>query len=399
MRLFSSRFATARIKPRQHQPAINQNNNEISPPHLFCCMMSDEEFKMDEPAAEAPEAVPRTPSASVYTIDVENPLTARNVPYFTPVLADNVTLVRSRGSMGVVLAASDSLEWTDVYGNEEGSVLPFNEPTNRMGLKLASMIIDVMKDYRATGSTAKKRKKGAVPTTPDGQQAPSTPSNLTGGKVSEAGPCSEVYKSVAEYLANQNEIDKPDITEREHSYAFYVMKHFSVPRKGNYALDQVLLTYAKIRLGQYSSEWYQPEGFRRLDELKAALFAIQMCLMEFLKSRGEKPKVVGSPNWTLPIVHMLNDHMTFHKLEPLVFHELGTIEDLLGPIRATHCKSIYSKGHEILVENRPHVIEQLKKFAHDVMEVTLDDPPQDEGPPAEGNQGTPTKPRSRRRLF
>ena len=357
-------------------------------------MMSNE-----EPTAAAVASTPRTPSDAVYTDDVAHPLTARRVPYHTPAWTGNVNLVRSKGNMGVVLAPSDNLEWTDVFGNEQGSVLLFNEPNNRMGLKLASMIIDVMGEYKSTGSSAKKRK--AAPGTPStsSHDPPATPNTQTGGKVSEAGPCAEVYKAVVTKLANLLEVDNDDITERQQNYAFYVMKHFALPRDGNHALDQVLLIFARIRLGQYTSEWYEPESFRRLDEFKAAIFAIQMALMEFLKSRGEKPRETGKPSWTLPIVHMLNDHMTLRNVEPLVFHETGTTEDLLAPIRASHCNTIFSQQHQIYVENRPIVVHQLKKFARDVMNVNLTDPPLDEGAPTAGATGTPTRRRSRRSLF
>ena len=310
------------------------------------------------------------PPADIYEVDHELTLHKMRVPYKRTTTVEN----QKPYSMGIVFA-SPGQELTIVYGNAALNHLRFNEPSNRMGMKIAALVMDRMSKTKTSDTT-----------TTDNTPSKNTPSKNKGGRDAERIPFEEVYKKISNELAEAAYMHIEAHQNRRLSFAFQVMKGFNTDDNGNVWLDKILLEYARIRLG------FTP---KHIDEFCAGLKAI---FTVFLSTVPKLHSVTGHGSWALPILHMLNDHMRFRRVTPIAFHTDEQTDLQKGvPQRDSHNQLVYFNGVHCLVENRKSVIKELQNFAAKFTTTKLHPLPKPDEETEDGNPGTEPPPKKRPR--
>ena len=331
------------------------------------------------------EPVALFPPDETYDVAEVHVLKEGTLPHTPTSMTSRSTI--SKNTMGIFL--SENAELTKVMYDGNLNRLRFNEPMNRMGKMIAALVMHDMALLKAgekpvhepIESLSPKKKSHTIEMEGTPRKEDKT---KNGGKTPELAPLGAVYTTIATKLTDEAELEHDNIHPCRIKCCFLVMKGFNTDHDGNYLLDDVALKFSQIRLG------FNP---RETDELGAAMIAVELC---YIKSQGFK-KEVGNSSWTLPIVHMLNDHLILRKVTPINFHPIGSEDDKVSPIHESHCTTTWIKKTKCKVENHPTVIKELQDFAHKFTNKDLRALPAHEEPPEQRSAPSLTK-RARRSI-
>ena len=159
------------------------------------------------------------------------------------------------------------------------------------------------------------------------------------------------------------------ITKRQIDTIWHIMKGFNDKGEYNKVLNEVLIDYAKIRLG-----FFLVPG----DEMQAASSAVHL----HYERRGKSFKNPSHGIWTLPVILMMNDQLTGYGLTPISFtdHTETTNPAQIAARKQNNTQHYYrteedSPGQDssknksawacAFVEKRPEVRKELARFLAD----------------------------------
>lgn len=243
-----------------------------------------------------------------------------------------------------------------------GDAIKLNEPNNLYAKQCLALIVHNMRDRLNNG--------------------PNTPGI---NRVGERDSCNLIMEEEAIRLMNLGNYGTEDITQRRLTVFWRVMCGFNSDGDGNAVLDQILVNFCRVRLGDIA---------KNCDELGAAVWAVKIYYDSITVDSAD----TGSGLWTLPVVHLLNFHMIHRGMTPIAFHQIGDTDDEVAiNERAAHSDLIHVVGTPAKVEKRENVRNEMLTFLNDRMNVIIEIP-EDEGPPAE-DDGTGEPPAQRRRVL
>lgn len=310
-------------------------------------------------APQAPAFPPQPPNA-FYALDAGQESEMRLTNY------------RNTTPLGVYLAPHPTT--ANVVTTPTGDCVHLNEPNNLYAKKLLTKIIYHMR--------ARQENRAAENEDNDDDDEVPTP-RRAGNRIGERRSMDAIMNHEAERLIDLGNYTPEPITQRRRQVYRLVLCGFTTETYTNETLDQILVNFVRIRLGDFPKD---------CDELGAAVWAVKMFYDDVVPDSNES----GRGLWTLPVVHLLNGHMIHRGMFPLAFHQDGDRDEQIGNNeRAAHSDTIWIEGERAKVENREVVITQFRDFATE-MGITIDEI-EDEGPPEEPDaQGPPAQ---RRRIL
>ena len=282
-----------------------------------------------------------------------------------PALAVEMRITNYRGNdQGVGVYMNPHPVTHHVLATPDGDACKLCEPTNLYAKYCLGKILHDMRDRM--------------------NQIDGTPGGIT--RVGEKASCNRVMEAEAERLMDLGLYDQEDITQRRLAVYWRVMCGFNTDNDDNAVLDDILVNFARVRLGDIN---------KNCDELGAAVWAVK----KYYDDTTDDSNDTGPGMWTLPVVHLLNGHMIHHGYTPIAFHHLGDTDEHIGLTeRAAHSDTIHLNGAPAKVENRETVRNDLIAFCNDLMDLNFPIP-DDEGPPADNDDDVQAPPAQRRRVL
>ena len=150
-----------------------------------------------------------------------------------------------------------------------------------------------------------------------------------------------------------------ELNQRQDKMYWKVLRGFNATGTFNKELHEILIYYARIRLGMTPLDG---------DELKAASKAVQLYLAEHFPPTGRRRPArrrrlnnAAPPSelWTLIGVIMLNQHMTNFGMTAISFSTVQARDHDAYNQRASHNRTITINGVDAIIENRPNVQTEL----------------------------------------
>lgn len=272
------------------------------------------------------------PSKEFYSLGSIKDVKQRRLPY-------------AGSDLGMGIQLPDNKPVTKVYANGQNAAARFNEPENFYGQRILAKTMDLM--------TARSKKTIAELQT----ESPGKKIN----RVGEREFMDKVFKEESELLNSQAGYDPESLesmTNRRLTVMWNIMSGFNTDHDGNLVLDEITLTYAKVRAGEI--------GLHQ-DEMGAAVYAVQKYFRRVIKDCKDE----GTGMWTLPAVHLLNGHLIHRGLTALAFHPVMEHDDLIRDEQRkvnSEVKWISSDGEglnkrAVYVESRDSVREELIHYA------------------------------------
>jgi len=251
--------------------------------------------------------------------------------------------------------------YTSVLVTEEGDSFRFNEPKGSYGQLVVKLIIDAMKK-------GKRKAKGK--------------------RIGERDYFDVVVKHQVDILIERAGYCEEKITSRQLDLTWKVWKGFNTNGDHNVLVRNLCTRYALIRLGNIPHHG---------DELRHAIHAVQDYYIEVTKDNSNP----GTGQWTLPILHLMNQHIEHYLNIPKIqFHPSERPDKEAHVFRRASNKKIWihddNQGRiKVSVEKRPIAVEQLLAFVNDgVAEADQVAMAQDLGPP---DGALPTRSNKKRR--
>lgn len=314
-------------------PVIRESTSSSSP---RCTLLSQAHYTMATTPVTNSEGLKSY--KTFLALPPEQTLDKKTLPY------------ASTGSLGIMLQEHRKI--ATVFATPSGDAIPFNEPKNEYGLKIAGLIVADMR----------LRKDSAAATLDTPKKGDSA--KKSGGKLGERASFDLVLRQEQERLADLLQIEGEPLNDRRLKAMWKVMVGFRPSPGPNVELDAILLGFAKIRLGVFAFRY-------QYDEFGAATRACQDYYLCTIKDNS----AIGVGEWTLPLIHLLNGHMIQRGLTPIEFSPFRAVDEELHAIRKTHNRDVWDGDIDFIVEARENVVKELQDFATEVMGTAIEDPP------------------------
>ena len=257
---------------------------------------------------------------------------------------------RTVSSNGLGIEIEKEYKSTLVLSNRFGDRARFNELENRYGRKILTKVMQKMREM--TSHWEEDEDNSLHPR-------------------AERDCFNAVMREEVHLLGQQMGHKHEPLTDRRLDVLYQIQCGFN---KGgghwNRELDDILLTYARIRLGIILVNG---------SELQAAVVAVQRYYL--VNISGDT--LVGHGTWTLPIVMMLNQHMRLRGLTPIAFSNIQEDDEAAKTNeRDHHSRAIWVNGGltlhghtnkptRIKVEARDIVINELLDYGEEVHRMRI----------------------------